>query len=80
MLQSIILPSRAHSMPIRREEYLNVSEAAAFLGISRSTFYRLWENGGLEGVEVYRPTPRRPMFRRADLEKWIASHGGKLEE
>lgn len=67
-------------MPINPKDYLNASDAARFLGLSRSTFYRLWENGDFADVEIYRPTVRRPMFKRADLVAWIERHGGKVQE
>lgn len=61
------------------DEYLGPTDAARMLRVSRATFYRLWEAGELESVTLYRPTPRRPMFLKSDLEKWIAARGGKVD-
>lgn len=57
------------TMP-RHPDYMGPTEAAEFLGVSRSTFYRLWDAGDFAAVRIYRPSPRRPLFHRADLEAW----------
>ncbi len=65
-------------------EYMGPSEAAEYLGVARSTFYRMLRRGELAGVRMYQPTERRPMFNRADLEAWKAARehdaGQKREE
>ncbi len=59
-----------------RPDYMGPTEAAAFLGVSRSTFYRLWDDGAFDAVRIYRPSPRRPLFYRPDLEAWLKARGG----
>lgn len=48
---------------------LNAREAAAVLGISTSTLYRLLAQG--KGAPQVRITPDRVVFLRADLQKWL---------
>lgn len=68
-------------MPAKNPDYLGPTDAAALLGVSRSTFYRLWESGELGNVTIYRPTPRRPLFKRSDLEAWMrAKTSAPIEE
>jgi excisionase family DNA binding protein len=51
---------------------LTIKQAAAFLGVSRSTVYTLI---GKEALPVVRPLPDAPRFRRADLEAYVQSLG-----
>jgi len=58
-------------------DYLSATDAASYLKISRSTFYRLWNDGELADIAIYRPSPKRPLFHRGDLDKWLIARGGK---
>lgn len=47
---------------------LSPIEAAQYLGVSRTTIYRLTLRGELQ---VYRPVPDAPRYRRDDLDAFI---------
>lgn len=47
---------------------LSPIEAAQYLGVSRTTIYRLTLRGELQ---VYRPVPDAPRYRRNDLDAFI---------
>ena len=49
---------------------LKIVEAAQYLGVSRSSIYRLIEEGTLK---VLRPVPDAPRIARADLEAYVES-------
>jgi len=52
------------------DRLLSVREACALLGISRSTLYKyIFEGTGPRSVHV----GKRRLFRRSDLDAWIAS-------
>lgn len=54
----------------RLSEYVKVAEAAAILGVSQNTL-RAWAEGGK--IPVHRnPANGYRLFRRADLEKFLA--------
>ena len=50
---------------------LSISEASIFTGLSTSSLKRLIQiNDFVEGIKV---TPRRVVYRKNDIEKWINS-------
>ena len=51
---------------------LNVSEAAALLGISRPTMYQLCHQAGFPALRV----GNRTLISRAGLERWIEEKAG----
>ena len=50
---------------------LSISEVSLFTGLSKSTIKRLVKiNDFVEGIKL---TPRRVVYRKTDIEKWINS-------
>ncbi len=49
-----------------KEEYMNVTEAAEYLGVSRSTVYR-WSKKGL--IPIYIVAGSKPRVKFADVKK-----------
>ena len=62
-----------------REGWVTASEAAKILRVSRATFYRMLESGGLEGIETYTPGERMTRYKEADLVAWRESRVTKLK-
>ena len=62
------------SQRILQKEHFNLSEAAIYLGISKSTLYKL-TSGRL--IPHFKPKEKLIYFLKADLEKWML--GGKVE-
>ena len=68
------------------KRWLTVEEAAAALGVSRSTLFRMLADDRLASVKQYRPTTRKLYFWAPDLESWLEAHtragdpGQKREE
>jgi excisionase family DNA binding protein len=60
-----ILPGKPVAEPMIGPLLLNISDAAKYLGVSRSTVYRMVEAGTLDWVA---PMGRRHWVRRADIE------------
>jgi excisionase family DNA binding protein len=48
--------------------FMNVQEAAAFLGVSKSTLYKYTSSGE---IAYSKPNGKIILFNRADLENWI---------
>lgn len=59
----------------RASRWLNQAEAARLLGVSTRQVQRYGE----QGLPVYGP-PRRPLYRRADLETWGAAWRWLVDE
>lgn len=72
-------------MPID-DDWLTLTEAAALLGVSRSTIFRLRAAGDLAGVREYRPPSTGPKggpskkvyLHRDDLIRWRDRHAQEL--
>lgn len=47
---------------------LNLEEAAAYLGIAKSTLYKHTSEGN---IAFYKPSGKLISFKREDLDKWI---------
>lgn len=56
------------------QRWLTVEEAAAALGVSRSSLFRMMNDGRLAAVKQYRPTTRKLYFWAPDLESWREAH------
>ena len=56
------------------QRWLTVEEAAAALGVSRSSLFRMMKDGRLDSVKQYRPTTRKLYFWAPDLESWLEAH------
>ena len=56
------------------QRWLTVEEAAAALGVSRSSLFRMMNDGRLASVKQYRPTTRKLYFWAPDLESWLEAH------
>lgn len=50
------------------KELLNSDEAAKYLGISRST---IWKMTSANNIPFFRPGGRLMMFEKAELDRWI---------
>ena len=59
-------PGRTPKSPLKEDEMLSLDQAAAALGVSRSTLYRWQNQGRLRGFKV----GRQWRFRRSDLDKF----------
>ena len=53
------------------ETYLNRQEAACLAGVSVE--YLMRQCSDRKGPAFIRPSPRRTMFRKADVDAWVAS-------
>lgn len=55
-------------------EYISPDEAAKYAGVDRSYLMNMCrpESKGKK-VRFYRPSPRKTLFLRADLDAWLAS-------
>ena len=62
----------------KREGWLNASEAAKFLQVSRASFYRMLEDGRLRGVGTYSPGERLTLYKHDDLQRWMEGRLGKV--
>jgi excisionase family DNA binding protein len=51
-----------------QKEYLSLSEAAQFLGISESSLYKLTSS---RSIPFYKPNGKLVVFSRKDLESWL---------
>ena len=65
------LSKQIHALDHTPKEYLTVSEASYFLGISKSTIYKLTSAGELP---FYKPHGKIILFKRSDLENWITAN------
>lgn len=52
-----------------QSEYMTCAEVAKVLGITLNTFYRMTLKRRL--IPFYRPSPRRTVIRRADLNEYL---------
>lgn len=50
-----------------QRDYLNVKETCVFMGISRTTLWRLMKNDAIEAKEI----GRKLIFRKADIETFM---------
>ena len=53
---------------VTNNEYLNVKEAACFVGLTLNYFYKLTAK---HEVPYYLPTGRKMLFKRSELQEWI---------
>lgn len=53
------------------EEVLDIDKACDFLGIAKSTIYRLTSN---HAIPFHRPGGKKIYFRRSELVEWLASN------
>jgi len=60
----------------KRDDWLNATDSAIYLQVSRATFYRMLEDGRLKGIGTYSPGPRMTLYKFADLERWKANRQG----
>ena len=51
--------------------FLSTDEAAAFIGVSRSTLYKLTSG---QQIPHFKPTGKLCYFSRQDLEEWLQSN------
>jgi len=64
-----------HARPVEPAA-LSVTQAAQYLGISRSSMYRLCaeSNANGTGLDVVAVLPGRRVFQRAELDRYLAAH------
>jgi excisionase family DNA binding protein len=55
---------------VTQKAMLNIEEASAYLGISVSTLYKHTSRGN---IPFYKPNGKLILFKRDDLNTWIAS-------
>lgn len=53
-----------------QKDFLSVNETCNYLSLKRSTIYSLMRKGE---IPYYKPTGRRTLFYRKELEKWVLS-------
>lgn len=63
----MMLTDSRNTPSIEAPAYLTISGAARYLGVARSTVYRLIGDGKLD---VYRVTPDAPRLKRGDLDAY----------
>lgn len=59
-------------MPNYNHENLTRNEAASFLGVAPKTLAN-WASTGRVGIPFYKVGPRSVVYRRSDLEAYLAS-------
>lgn len=52
----------------KEKEFMNVKEAAAFIGLSFHSVYTLTSQ---KKIPHYKPGGKRVLFKRSELEEWI---------
>jgi excisionase family DNA binding protein len=57
-------------------EVMSIDELAEYLKISRSTLYKLAQEGGLPGQKI----GRRWRFHKGAIDDWLRQHPEHLEE
>jgi hypothetical protein len=61
-----------YALPAEPPAVMNVREAADYLRISVRSMQRLTAEAGASGLPVVYVTPKRRVFRRADLDRYLA--------
>ncbi|WP_046745342.1 helix-turn-helix domain-containing protein [Kordia zhangzhouensis] len=56
------------NLGIQQKEYLNTEEASTFLGISKSTFYKITSACS---IPKYKPNGKMMLFKKSDLLQFI---------
>ena len=67
-LEIMELKKMLQSMFILQKEQLTLEEAALYLGISKSTLYKLSHT---KSIPFYKPGNKLIYFKRADLDNWV---------
>ena len=62
-------------MPSEPAEIMSIDELAEYLKISRSTLYKLAQEGGLPGQKV----GRRWRFHKGAIDDWLRQHPERTE-
>ncbi len=62
------------NLGIQQKEFLNTDEASAFLGISKSSFYKITSAGS---ITKYKPSGKVMLFKKSDLQHFIEN--GRIE-
>jgi excisionase family DNA binding protein len=55
----------------KNNEYLSLQEAAKYLGLSKSTLYKLTSK---REIPFFTPTGRKILFSKEDLDNWVLSN------
>jgi excisionase family DNA binding protein len=66
-LAALIQSLQLHQM----KAMLNPQEAAAYMGISKSTLYKHTSSGN---IAYYKPNGKLILFRKADLDNWLEAN------
>lgn len=60
-----------------QKQFFNADEAAAYLGLSKSTLYKMTMS---RRIPFYRPTGKLLYFRREELEQWLLANRCATDE
>lgn len=71
VLASLIAEDVTQSLGGMLKEVLTVEEASRYMGMSKSSLYKLTMNGT---IPCYKPTGKMVYFNRKELEQWLQSN------
>lgn len=64
------MPQLPKQNTMEAREYMNIGEAAQYLGFAKNYVYKLTS---ARRIPFYKPVGRHIIFRRSELDQWVAS-------